>query len=379
MNKIFNLFKTKKGVRTIFYIFIIFFIISSFILISDIVIPDTLYNLSVKKSNFTEFEKKYLFFIFKNQGILIISLFFSYILVKRNIKIFNIKNMRRYISVILILLIWVLISGRNINGAKRWISIFGFSLQPSELSKISVIFLVIYLYMINQLKKTKKSQQKKILCHLVFISMVGLILVGKALSNTMQIFILFFLLLIFFEVTKIKELVLYVVFIALTSGIYILIKGNYIINRLRNYGSLEQAIQSQKSYTLGGLFGSGMSNGIMKYFYLPERDSDYIMAIIGEEFGFVGIIVLSLIFISFVIFLIYIASKIKNIGYRIVIMGFSFIIINQFLLHMFITTSGVSTGVPLPFYSSAGSFSITLGILIMITNEAIGTMNLKDE
>lgn len=373
---------TKRNIRTVYYMYLIFFLVTSFIFLSDAIMP----YVAIGKFS-------YLSVIIKNQGLVIISLILSFILTFYNYKFFGMNSEESIFIGFLIIFgtlllnILTLLFGSNINGANRWFSLFGFLIQPSEFSKLALIYIAVFYYKFYQLyKNTKLIKFKKMyyICFFTALFMIALVLLGKALTTTIILFLLFNLLILFTNVLD-KQIFFTEFFLSLLGIIfYASINFNkYIKPRLSHLFS-ESTLQShvvlaRNSYTLGGLYGSGFFKGIMKYFYLPESYNDYIMSIIGEQTGFIGVLIIFIILLSFSFFLFNIASKSNIIAYKMVMIGFGLIILIQTTLHLFITTGTISTGVILPFYSNGGSFSILLAGLILITSEGINNLSLEDK
>lgn len=369
------MFKTKREIRTIFFVFILVFLAFSFIFLSDAILP----YVTMGKFN-------YMSIIIKNQGIIFLSVIIAYFLSFYNYNFFDLKSglseflTLLFITVIPLLNLFTLFFGASINGARRWLNVFGFYIQPSEFSKVAIVFFVILYYYFSKHKSTKKIS---LLLFFLALFMIGLVLLGKAVTTTLILLLLFNLLLLFTNTLTIKLFLAELILIIVGATSYIAFKGQYILNRLSHLFTSSKDIplhvlNARNSYILGGLFGKGFYKGIMKYFYLPESYNDYIMAIIGEQVGFVGVMIFFLLLVIFSAFLIFISEKTNNISYNVILKSFGFIILIQTILHLFVTTSTISTGVILPFFSNGGSFSFVLCGYIIMASEAINNLNLED-
>jgi cell division protein FtsW len=135
-----------------------------------------------------------------------------------------------------------------------------------------------------------------------------------------------------------------------------------------------QAFQSLVGLGRGGLFGAGLGRGEQKYFYLPEPHTDFIISILGEEFGFVGVMAVFLIFA----FIVYRGFKISLIAPdrtgQIMAFGFTTVIAVYVLIHCAVATNlAPTTGIPLPFLSYGGVSLIftmsSMGILLNISSQ----------
>ena len=138
-----------------------------------------------------------------------------------------------------------------------------------------------------------------------------------------------------------------------------------------------QLIQSLYSLGSGGLFGVGLFNSRQKYLFLPFAESDFILSIIGEEIGFVGLIVLMSVFLALIYSLIKIALNAKDRFGAMLVAGVAFIIGVQTLLNIAVVTGSIPpTGLPLPFISSGGTsvtvFMAGIGICLNVLRQSQG-------
>ena len=132
-------------------------------------------------------------------------------------------------------------------------------------------------------------------------------------------------------------------------------------------GSGFQIIQSLYSIGPGGLFGLGLGNSIQKQFYLPEPQTDFIFSIISEEFGFMGILIISLLFIIIFYNCIKISLKCDNLFGKYLSFGITFGLVFQTILNLSVVIGLIPvTGVTLPFLSYGGS-----SLLITMTSVGI--------
>ena len=260
-------------------------------------------------------------------------------------------------------------------GAKRWIGSGGFSLQPSEIAKFSLV-LVCSLYM------SKRPDQMAGAKGIAVVSLLGLavcalVILEPNMSITMCVALVTFSML-FVGGAKIKHLVLCLLPLVVAVPLLIIAEP-YRLARLMAYldpwaspkGEGYQLIQSFYALGSGGWFGVGLFNSRQKFDFLPFAESDFIFAVIGEEIGFVGCIFVLSIFTV----LVYQGFKIaKNANSRFecyLASGISSVIAIQTLLNVAVVTGTIPpTGLPLPFISSGGSslvvFMASTGILLGI-------------
>ncbi|MCH8286287.1 rod shape-determining protein RodA, partial [candidate division KSB1 bacterium] len=134
-------------------------------------------------------------------------------------------------------------------------------------------------------------------------------------------------------------------------------------------GTGYQVIQSMNAIGSGGITGNGFLKGTQTQLkFLPEQSTDFIFSVLGEEFGFIGIMTVLLLYFLLISRMIYIAVNAKNKFKSLVVMGFASII----LFHIFVNTGMTVnlmpvTGLPLPFLSYGGSFLVTLLMMTGIT------------
>lgn len=196
----------------------------------------------------------------------------------------------------LALLILVLIVGREINEAKRWINLGFFNLQPAEVLKICWI-----LYFSSYTTRKIDAVSNTLLGFLkplVFIGiMAGLLLAQPDFGSTMVVASITFAILWVAGAGFIKYV--FVLLAGMLAAYLVVIAQPYRLLRITSFldpwadqfGSGYQLTQSLMAFGRGGLFGNGLGNSIQKLGYLPEAHNDFVMAILGEEFGFVGVCV----------------------------------------------------------------------------------------
>ena len=200
----------------------------------------------------------------------------------------------------LALLILVLIVGREINEAKRWINLGFFNLQPAEVLKICWI-----LYFSSYTTRKIDAVSNTLLGFLkplVFIGiMAGLLLAQPDFGSTMVVASITFAILWVAGAGFIKYV--FVLLVGMLAAYLVVIAQPYRFLRITSFldpwadqfGSGYQLTQSLMAFGRGGLFGNGLGNSIQKLGYLPEAHNDFVMAILGEEFGFIGVCVVLLL------------------------------------------------------------------------------------
>lgn len=192
-------------------------------------------------------------------------------------------------------LVAVLIIGKEVNGSKRWIPFGVMNFQPAELAKLAIIcyFSSFYVRKFDEMRTQSWSFFRPLLILLIF---GGLLLQQPDMGSSFVLFVLTFAML-FVMGAKLMQ------FLVLGAGAIIgfaalVLMSEYRLKRMTSfmdpfadaYGSGFQLSNSQMAFGQGEFWGQGLGNSIQKLEYLPEAHTDFVMAVIGEEFGFVGIL-----------------------------------------------------------------------------------------
>ena len=265
--------------------------------------------------------------------------------------------------------------GVEVKGAKRWLDLYFFRLQPIELLKP---FFILATVKILTLENFQKSQIKYLFSFLLLSSVIILLIDQPDLGQSILL-VGTWITTIFIAGVNLFFIIGFVaIFLILISLILFLMpeKFGYIINRLASFvdpskGDRFQSSSALDAIKLGGLKGQGMGEGILKE-SVPEAHTDYIISIISEEYGAIISIMIILIFL-------YIAFRIiKNCLnqddklIKISLCGLSALLIFQTFIHVGVNTSLIpTTGMTLPFLSYGGSSligsSILAGIILNYT------------
>lgn len=280
------------------------------------------------------------------------------------------------------LLVLVLIPGIGVyvNGSRRWLNIAGLSFQPSELAKItSVMYLASTLSF--RLKQVERLWTGILPLLVVPAAMFLLILQQPNLSTAGSIMIVAVLMMLLAG-AKWKHLSLMGV-VGLAVGFAYAWVEPYRRERLLSFRN-PFAQMSDEGYQLsqsliaigsGGLFGRGLGQGRQKFSYLPYPESDFIFAIIGEDFGLFGCCVVILLFVAFAVAGMRIALNCQDRYGCLLAAGITAMISVQAFINIGVVVGILpTTGLPLPFFSAGGT-SISLlmaavGILFNISRHA---------
>ncbi|MFV0560313.1 MAG: FtsW/RodA/SpoVE family cell cycle protein [Enterococcus sp.] len=287
-------------------------------------------------------------------------------------------------GIIAFLLIVVLLFGQEINGAKGWLKIAGFSIQPAEYLKIIIIW-YLSLALSTQQKNIQnnhfwKAIKKPLLIIFVLIAIVAIM---PDFGNASVMFLLVLVLLLVSGVNYMWSLIITVGGVGLSGFIIWLMdvtKGKilpsrlqYIYSRFSSFRNpfadeLDQGHQLVNGYYAmfnGGLFGRGLGNSIQKKGFLQEAQTDFIFAIVVEELG----LILSLAILGLLLFMV---ARIILVGIRskdpfnsLMCMGIG----AMFLIQVFINVGGITgviplTGITFPFLSQGGSSLLMLSICV---------------
>ena len=265
------------------------------------------------------------------------------------------------------LLVMVSISGVEVKGAQRWIDIYFFRLQPIEILKP---FFILVTVKILTSEKFKNSQLKYFFSFVILASVIILLIDQPDLGQSILLIVSWTAVVFISGVSLVLIFIFFSIFsIFLSSLLYFLPeKFGYIINRLITFfdpsqGDKFQSSSALEAIKLGGLTGQGMGEGILKD-SVPEAHTDYVIAVISEEFG-------SLVTIMIIIIFLYISYRIikncfrqENQFLKISLSGLATLLIFQTFIHAGVNTNLIpTTGMTLPFLSYGGSSLIGSAIL----------------
>lgn len=280
-------------------------------------------------------------------------------------------------SVICLILVFIPTFGSRIYGASRWLRLGSFSFQPSEMLKLSII---LYLAAWLESRSDKvKDFYEGLMPFLAIVGIVSFLLIKQPDVGTLGVIVLISMAIFFSSGARISHLISMI-----TGGLVflgLLIKfESYRMNRFLVFlnpemdpsGAGYQINQALLAIGSGGIFGLGLGHSLQKFNYLPEPVGDSIFAIIGEELGMIGAMVLILIFVYFALRGLRIAKYSPDKFSHLTVIG----IISWIIFQAFVNISAISgviplTGIPLPFISYGGTSLVFLmaavGILLNIS------------
>lgn len=278
-----------------------------------------------------------------------------------------------------LMLLAVLFLGDPRYGAKRWLSMGLFSLQPSELCKIS--FLLALTKFIADNKDTIKNI-RTIAASLILCLIPALLIMKQPDLGTALVFLPVFFTVAFVGGAKIKHLIfIFIIGLSSTPFLWNMMKV-YQKKRLLVFldpnidplGAGYTIIQSRIAIGSGGLFGRGWLSGTQNQLnFLPERHTDFIFSVIGEEWGFIGCFILLGLFLVLIKRLLAIADLTSDYAGKLLISGIVTIIWLQVFVNIGMTIGLMPVvGLPLPLVSYGGSNFLTIMILISLAMSVRG-------
>lgn len=248
--------------------------------------------------------------------------------------------------------------GSSAKGASRWLSFGGFSLQPGEIVKFTVILSALTFF-----ENWNKMDSKERLKHGGTLFLPLVLLIKQPDFGT---FFICFVVISFvcFMSSFPRKYFYYSLIGGGLAGVFVLFSQAYRVKRLLTYldpwknpqGSGFQIIQSYMAFANGSAIGQGLGNSNEKLFYLPEAHNDFIFSVLGEELGFMGVFILISLFIAFIYFGFKLALQVRDRIGIILAASVVFVLGLQALLNMSVVLGLLPTkGLNLPFVSYGGS------------------------
>ena len=283
------------------------------------------------------------------------------------------KNIRRFallgFIILTLLLITLFFSEYQVKGAKRWLKIFNFSFQPSEVVK--PFFIILSSWGIAQSIKGKKYFLTA--TFVSFIILIGLVLLQPDLGMTILIASTFFCQL--FIAGLPISLVIYGLIMIISFSFCAYLFLDHVKNRIDSFLGNADTYQidlSLMAFKSGGIFGKGPGQGDLKE-KIPDANTDFIFAVAGEELGLIFCFIILIIILSIVVKTLILVLKINNPYKIIAISGLICSFGLQSLINILSSLGMIPTkGMTLPFVSYGGSSmlatSILFGFLLSLTN-----------
>ncbi|MBI3070191.1 MAG: putative lipid II flippase FtsW [Candidatus Levybacteria bacterium] len=288
-------------------------------------------------------------------------------------KFYNLALPILIIAILLLILVFIPGVGASALGARRWIDFGAFVMQPAEFVKLSLaIYLAAWF---------SKKEKGRFWAFLLLLGFVVLLVMLQPDMGTAVIILSLALIVYFLEGASIFHFLLLLPFVSLLGFLFIKLEP-YRAARLAAFLNPTQFLETSSYHTrqilialgMGGLTGVGLGNSLQKYAYLPEGTTDSIFAIIAEEVGFIGALILIILFMLVVWRGFFIAIKTQDKFGKLLAGGIiSFLAVQTFINLAAQTVLIPLTGVPLPFISYGGSSLIidlcAVGILLNIAKQ----------
>ena len=311
--------------------------------------------------------------------------------------IFPTKNYKKLdkvlLGIIILALVGLIFYGHVANQAVSWYKVGPFAIQPSEFAKIIII---IYLAVYYSKNKDKLDNQWNIIKPMIFVVIIAVLVALQPDMGTAVIIGLIALAMFYaapmekksrsiFNKIFIGGILLVVLVLVVAGGKFL---QSYQLDRF-NYFNPCDRYQEKTGYQLcnsfiafknGGIKGQGLGGSTQKYLYLPESYTDFIFPIIVEEWGLIVGIIIILIYMFVLFRIIQIARRASNLKNSLICYG----VFVYLLLHIMINLLGVTgviplTGVPLPFLSYGGSYTICLMIALGLVQRVSIETNIQKQ
>ncbi|OGN01090.1 MAG: cell division protein FtsW [Candidatus Yanofskybacteria bacterium RIFCSPHIGHO2_02_FULL_41_29] len=285
-----------------------------------------------------------------------------------------------FLSLLLMVLVFMPSFGYGLKGATRWLNIAGISFQPSELLKLGLI-LYLAAWFGNRDERIR-DWRYGMAPFFVVLSFAGVLLLMQPDIGTLIIISIIAIAMYFFAGSPMKH------FLILSSVIVVLFAGMiavepYRLDRIKTFidpghdprGISYQLNQSLISIGSGGVFGVGFGKSTQKFGFLPEVTNDSIFAIVAEELGFVGAGFLIGLLVWLALVMVRVANNVADKFGKLLVMGIATWIIGQAFINIAAVSGLVPlTGIPLPFVSYGGTAIVTLlagmGIVLNVARRA---------
>jgi len=318
----------------------------------------------------------------KNHLIRLVLFFFMFLFLSFVKITFWYRNAYVFYLICLFLLIIVMFFGVTASGSKRWVNLYFLNLQPSELMKIAVIVCFARYY--HRIQSSDIQSYRFLLIPIVLLIIPCYMVITQPDLGTSILIAGSGIFVIWIAGLNIKYFVY--------SGLLLLVSFPFIVSVLKPYqksriltffnpdrdplGAGYQIIQSKIAIGSGGFFGKGYLKGTQSYLeFLPEKHTDFIFTLFSEEFGFLGSIILMILYILLIIRIISIGFIVRSFFAKLYCFGFA----SAVFLYVFVNISMVLgllpiVGAPLPIMSYGGSsmLSIMLGLSIVMSCKIYG-------
>jgi cell division protein FtsW len=279
-------------------------------------------------------------------------------------------------SILFTLMVFIPHLGYHTNGASRWIQLGPITIQPAEFLKIAVI-LMLSQYL-SKAKDKIKHLKEGLMMFAIIVGIPSLILIAQPNTSTTMIIVATSVALYFLAGAPWRDFAIILVTAVVALGLLVAIRP-YLLGRIHTFvdparAPLSSGYQIQQSLIAigsGRVVGRGFGQSVQKFNYLPEPNGDSIFAVYGEEFGFVGTVLLIFVYMAFVTRGLMIASEASNTFGSLTVTGLTLLITLSAFLNIGAMLGVLPlTGLPLPFVSQGGTALLaalaSIGIVLNI-------------
>ena len=296
----------------------------------------------------------------------------------------NVLDLSLYLYLFnLFLLVLVLVMGKEVYGAKRWLSLGFINIQPSEFMKLSLLLLSAYL-----LPHIRGLKDRKVLLLLFALSIPAVVTLKQPDLGTTATYFVPLMVMLYVRGVRLRYFFFTALLFLLSSPILWGLLKEYqkkrilaVIDPYSDYlGSGYQLIQSVIAIGSGGFTGKGLLKGTQsQLLFLPEAHTDFVFSVIGEELGFLGSSFLILFIFLFLLRLLSYLRQTLTTSETLFVAGAFSLLFFQYAVNILMTLGLFPVvGIPLPFVSFGGSsmltFSLMIGLLMSIYREFKGSL-----
>lgn len=320
-------------------------------------------------------------YLFIKKQILFVAVGLGVMIMLSKIPYYHLKKVAYFsiaFSVILLSLLLIRGLGTRVGGATRWLDLGVFSFQVTEFVKVS--FVLSLAHFLTKKEEHIKEFNRGFLPPLIITSIIIVLILLQPDFGTATIMAMILIFMLYLSGSRILHLAGLAVLLV-PAGFMLIVQKGYRLERFLSFidpwkdptNSGFQIIQSFLSFGSGGILGVGLGNSMQKLFYLPEPHTDFILSVIGEESGFIGITVIIMLFAIFVLRGFMISYKSPDLFGTLLASGLTIIIALGAFINMAAVMGLIPTkGLVLPFLSYGGTSLImslaTVGVLLNISS-----------
>ncbi|MFP4484060.1 MAG: putative lipid II flippase FtsW [Spirochaetaceae bacterium] len=279
----------------------------------------------------------------------------------------SLKLIQKWMPAVVILTVGIAILpfvpgiGQQYYGASRWITVFGQSFQPSELVKLTI---VLYLaFILSRKAESIEDPVNSLLPPVIIVAIFGTLVYLQNDFST-AFFVVFVALVMFFIADVPMQYFVGLGFMTIPLAVLLLLTREHRVRRILAFldperdpvGAGYQILAAREALQYGSVWGVGVGRSTKKLGGLPEAQSDFVFAIVGEELGFMGVVGVMALFVLFAVRGYQVAYRAQDRFVSYAAFGLTSSILLQALLNLAVVAGMVpATGIPLPFFSAGGS------------------------